>query len=283
MKYIGRFAPSPTGPLHFGSLVAAVASYLDARAQGGKWLVRMEDVDTPRSVPGADADILRMLEQFGFEWDGPVMYQSARTEAYREALDRLRRGGVAYPCSCSRKEVGDPVYPGTCRNRLSDLGKPLAWRVLADPVVVSFRDRWLGRQQQNLAEEVGDFVVLRSDGLFAYQLAVVVDDAAQGVTDVVRGADLLDSTPRQIWLQRQLGLPLPRYLHVPIATNAAGEKLSKQTLAPALCVEDAESELRAALGFLGQEVPGEAGLSAREILAWAAMRWSFRHSAEHAD
>jgi glutamyl-Q tRNA(Asp) synthetase len=282
VKYVGRFAPSPTGPLHFGSLVAAVASYLDARAHGGKWLVRMEDVDTPRCVPGADVDILRIIEHFGFAWDGPVLYQSARTEAYREALDRLRREGLAYPCSCSRKEAGNPVYPGTCRNTLREPGKPLAWRVRVDPVVVSFEDRILGWQRQNLAEEVGDFVVLRSDGLFAYQLAVVVDDAAQGVTDVVRGADLLDSTPRQIWLERLLDFPCPRYLHVPIATNAAGEKLSKQTLAPALRAGDAETELRAALRFLGQNVPEDTGLHPREILAWAVARWSLRHSPEHA-
>ncbi len=274
--YIGRFAPSPTGPLHFGSLVAAVASYLDARAHGGQWLVRIEDVDTPRCVPGVDADILRTLEAFGFEWNGSVLYQTARIQAYREALDRLRREGRAYPCSCSRKEIGNPVYPGTCRSGPVDLGKPLAWRVRVDPIVVSFEDRALGIQQQNLAEEVGDFVALRSDGLFAYQLAVVVDDAAQGVTDVVRGADLLDSTPRQIWLQKLLGFPVPRYLHVPVATNAAGEKLSKQTLAPPLNVADAGTQLRAALRFLGQDVPVEAGFNVRETLAWASARWGFR-------
>ena len=273
MKYVGRFAPSPTGPLHFGSLVAAVASYLDARSQGGQWLVRMEDVDTPRSVPGADADILRTLEAFGFTWDGPVLYQSGRIEAYREALDQLRGRGVAYPCSCSRKEVAGSIYPGTCRNTPHDSGKPGAWRVQVDDVSVSFEDRALGWQQQNLGQEVGDFVVLRSDGLFAYQLAVVVDDAAQGVTDVVRGADLLDSTPRQIWLQGLLGLPRLRYLHVPIATNAAGAKLSKQTLAPALREENAEAELRAALRFLGRNVPAEVGLRPAEILAWAGERW----------
>jgi glutamyl-Q tRNA(Asp) synthetase len=274
--YIGRFAPSPTGPLHFGSLVAAVASYLDARAHGGQWLVRIEDVDTPRCVPGVDADILRTLEAFGFEWNGSVLYQTARIQAYREALDRLRREGRAYPCSCSRKEIGNPVYPGTCRSGPVDLGKPLAWRVRVDPAVVLFEDRALGIQQQNLAEEVGDFVALRSDGLFAYQLAVVVDDAAQGVTDVVRGADLLDSTPRQIWLQKLLGFPVPRYLHVPVATNAAGEKLSKQTLAPPLNVADAGTQLRAALRFLGQDVPVEAGFNVREALAWASARWGFR-------
>jgi glutamyl-Q tRNA(Asp) synthetase len=280
--YTGRFAPSPTGPLHFGSLVAAVASFLDARAHGGRWLVRMEDIDTPRCVPGADADILRTLEGFGFEWDGPVMYQSARLGAYREALDKLRRDGMAYPCSCSRKDLGS-VYPGTCRSKprttgVCEPGKPVAWRVRVDPVELSFEDRALGFYRQNLAEEVGDFVVLRSDGLFAYQLAVVVDDAVQDVTDVVRGADLLDSTPRQIWLERLLGIPQSRYLHVPVAANAAGEKLSKQTLAPALRIAEAAAKLRAALRFLGEDVPDETGLSAGEILTWATERWSAESS-----
>jgi glutamyl-Q tRNA(Asp) synthetase len=247
---IGRFAPSPTGPLHFGSLVTAVASYLDARANDGQWFVRMEDVDTPRVVPGADADILRTLERFGLTWDGPVMYQSTRTEAYREALETLRRAGFAYPCSCSRREIGDGIYPGTCRKRPPDPGKSHAWRVRID---------------ENLATEVGDFVVLRADGCFAYQLAVVVDDATQGVTDVVRGADLLDSTPRQIWLQRLLGFPQPRYLHVPVVVDGQGEKLSKQTLAPPLDPDRAEEYLRAALRFLGQPEPPP-GV---DILPWA--------------
>ncbi|MES1258494.1 MAG: tRNA glutamyl-Q(34) synthetase GluQRS, partial [Acidobacteriota bacterium] len=221
-QYRGRFAPSPTGPLHFGSLVAAVASYLDARAQGGAWIVRMEDVDLPRCVPGSDRDILGTLEAFGFEWDGPVMYQSERAGAYREAFDKLVRDGMAYPCSCSRKEAGSPVYPGTCRAGVRDTNKPLAWRVRVDDRTVAFKDRWAGSRHQSLADDAGDFVILRADGLFAYQLAVVVDDAAQGITDVVRGADLLDATPRQIWLQRLLGYSEPRYLHVPVATNAAG-------------------------------------------------------------
>jgi glutamyl-Q tRNA(Asp) synthetase len=261
---VGRFAPSPTGPLHFGSLVAAVASYLDARARGGRWLVRMEDVDTPRCVPGADAEILRTLERFGLTWDGEVMYQTTRIDAYREALDKLR----AYPCSCSRKDAGD-VYPGTCRLGVREPGRPLAWRVRVEDIDIGFDDRAHGRFSQNLTRDVGDFVVLRADGLFAYQLAVVVDDAAQGVTDIVRGADLLDSTPRQIWLQRLLGYPEPRYLHVPVVTNAAGEKLSKQTLAPALEAGHEDEDLRASLRFLGQpEPPPEA-----EILTWAVERW----------
>ena len=218
---IGRFAPTPSGPLHFGSLVAAVASYLDARAAGGRWLVRMEDIDTPRVVPGAADEILWTLERFGFEWDGPVLYQSTRIEAYREALEELKRGGFVYPCSCSRTTSARCVCTSGPR-----------WRV-----------RFPG----------DDFTVLRADGIFAYQLAVVVDDAFQGVTDVVRGADLLDSTPRQMHLQKLLGLPTPRYVHVPLVTNEKGEKLSKQTLAPALDVEDAPAALVRALRFLGQQ------------------------------
>lgn len=266
---IGRFAPSPTGPLHFGSLVTAVASYLDARANGGQWLVRMEDVDKPRCVPGADVDILRTLERFGLTWDGPVMYQSTRTGAYRDALEKLRRGGFAYPCSCSRREIGDGIYPGTCRSGPRDQAKPHAWRVRVDDAVIGFDDRLVGRYEQNLATEVGDFVVLRADGCFAYQLAVVVDDAAQGVTDVVRGADLLDSTPRQIWLQRRLSFPQPRYMHVPVAVDAQGEKLSKQTLAPPLESDRTEEHLRATLRFLGQADPPPG----TEILPWAIRHW----------
>jgi len=253
--YVGRFAPSPTGPLHLGSLVTAVASYLDARRHGGKWLVRMEDVDLPRCVSGADLDILRTLEAFGFEWDGPVMYQTTRTEAYQAELDRLRAAGLAYPCSCSRKEIGAPVYPGTCRNGVRDPGRPVAWRV-------------------DGGGETDDFVIRRSDGLFAYQLAVVVDDAAQGVTDVVRGADLLDSTPRQMRLQRLLGYPVPRYVHIPVVTNAAGEKLSKQTLAPALRVDDAANELRAALRILGIR-PDRCATTPRELLMASQMQAVF--------
>jgi glutamyl-Q tRNA(Asp) synthetase len=198
----GRFAPSTTGPLHFGSLVTAVASYVDARSQGGRWLLRIEDLDTPRNIQGADIDIQRTLEHFGFEWDGPVLYQSARIHAYRAALEQLQREGHVYPCSCTRTTTA----PCTCAsgNR---------WRV-----------RYPG----------DDFTILRADGIYAYQLAVVVDDAFQEVTDVVRGADLLDSTPRQIHLQELLGLPTPRYRHVPIVVNEKGEKLSKQTLAPVL-------------------------------------------------
>jgi len=268
--YRGRFAPSPTGPLHFGSLIAALASWLDARANGGRWLVRMEDLDTPRcSVQWAD-DILRTLERFGFEWDEPVLYQSSRIDAYRDALATLRRVGAAYPCSCSRREAGDGVYPGYCATGPRRASGSRSWRLRVNACPVGFDDRLFGPYEQNLAREVGDFVVLRADGIFAYQFAVVVDDAAQHITDVVRGADLLDSTPRQIHLQRLLRLPPLRYLHIPIATDEAGEKLSKQTNAPPL--GDPMPELESALRFLNQPVQQTAG-NPRELLACAAEIW----------
>jgi glutamyl-Q tRNA(Asp) synthetase len=270
MGYRGRFAPSPTGPLHFGSLVAAAASWLDARAAGGEWLLRMEDLDTPRCVPGAADDILRTLEACGLTWDGEVEWQSRRLEAYREVLKYLVKEGRAYPCGCTRKEVADVTgegrYPGTCRGGLGAGRAARAWRLRVAPGVVSFEDRVQGRQEQEVERECGDFVLLRADGIFAYQLAVVVDDAWQGVTDVVRGADLLSSTPRQMVLQEALGVGTPRYLHVPVAANRAGEKLSKQTRARAAGVGD----LRAVLGFLGLEAPD---LEGGELLRWAVGAW----------
>jgi glutamyl-Q tRNA(Asp) synthetase len=253
--YIGRFAPSPTGPLHFGSLVAAVASWLDARAAGGRWLVRIEDLDRPRCVPGAADEILHTLERLGLTWDGEVGYQSKRHSLYEDALQRLQ--GRTYWCRCSRREVADsslglaangaPIYPGTCRDARLLSGRALRIRTNTE---IRFRDRLQGEQVQDLERDVGDFVLYRADGMYAYQLAVVVDDAAQGVTDVVRGADLLDSTARQIYLQRLLGLPTPCYLHVPAAVNAAGEKLSKQTGAAAIA--PTWPSVRKALDFLGQ-------------------------------
>lgn len=284
--YRGRFAPSPTGPLHFGSLIAAVASFLDARAHGGEWLVRMEDVDTPRNVPGAADDILRTLAEFGFEWDGPVVHQSQRLGAYEEVLEGLKSVGLVYPCACSRKDIaalttrqavdGGLVYPGRCRSGLLLGETARAWRLRVDDREMAFDDRLQGRQVQHLADDVGDFVLRRADGLFAYQLAVVVDDHFQEITDVVRGADLLASTPRQIWLQRCLGYATPRYAHLPVATNPAGEKWSKQTLAPALPAAQAASEIVRALAFLGQPVmPELAGASVREVWAWALANWSF--------
>lgn len=285
-RYRGRFAPSPTGPLHFGSLVAAVGSYLDARTQGGEWLLRMEDVDRPRNVPGAAEQIVNTLEAYGFAWDGPVLWQSERDAAYEAALDALRRAGLAYPCACSRKEIADSArrpavdgglaYPGTCREGLPPGRPERAWRLRVDGSETAFVDRLQGRLAQSLERDVGDFVLRRADGLFAYQLAVVVDDAAQGITDIVRGADLLASTPRQIWLQQCLGYPTPRYAHLPVAANAAGEKLSKQTLAPALAADCAAGELVRALCFLGQAVPAElARARPADVWAWAFEHWSF--------
>jgi glutamyl-Q tRNA(Asp) synthetase len=254
--YIGRFAPSPTGPLHIGSLIAAVASWLDARAAGGRWLVRMEDLDAPRCLPGAADAILRALERLGLWWDGEVLYQSRRLERYREALAKLH--AHTYWCGCTRREIADSslglavdgahIYPGTCR-----AGTPRARRALrvrTSAAAIRFDDRVQGAQEQVLERDVGDFVLYRADGLYAYQLAVVVDDAEQGVTDVVRGADLLDSTPRQIYLQGLLGIPTPRYLHVPVAIDATGEKLSKQT--GAAPIDASREALRRALVFLGQ-------------------------------
>lgn len=286
IPYRGRFAPSPTGPLHFGSLVAALGSCLDARTQGGEWLVRMEDIDTPRNVPGAADDILRTLEAFGFEWDGAVAYQSRRHAAYGEALAGLRETGKVYGCACSRKEIADSaslpaidggmVYSGTCRAGLAAGRLARAWRLRVDASELVFDDRLQGRIVQVLERDVGDFVLLRADGLFAYQLAVVVDDAWQGITDVVRGADLLASTPRQIWLQRCLGYATPSYAHLPVAANPAGEKLSKQTKAAPLRVADAPGELVAALRFLGQPAPAElAAAAVRDVWTWALENWSF--------
>ena len=279
MTYRGRFAPSPTGPLHFGSLVAAVASWVDARAAGGEWLVRIEDVDTPRTVPGAADDILRTLEAFGLGWDGEVTWQSRRAPLYRVALERLEAQGVVYRCRCSRRELADSglpgiegaVYPGTCRALALAPAEPGADRVITGGEPLGFVDRVQGAVSQRLDSQVGDFVLRRRDGLFAYQLAVVVDDAEQGITDVVRGADLLLSTPRQIHLQRLLGYPTPSYLHVPVATHLGGQKLSKQSLAPALEPGRALPALSAALAFLGQDVaPAQtpSGLLAAAVAAW---------------
>ena len=258
IMYVGRFAPSPTGPLHFGSLVAALASWLDARAAEGRWLVRIEDLDAPRALPGAADDILRTLEALGLGWDGPVLYQSQRAASYRAALAALD----TYWCGCTRREIADSsigrasdgaqIYPGTCRAGLPPGKAARALRVRTGSEPIAFTDRVQGPQRQLLEREIGDFVLLRADGQFAYQLAVVVDDAEQGVTDVVRGADLLDSTPRQIYLQQKLGYATPRYLHVPAAVNDAGEKLSKQTGARPLDRARTGAELRRALAFLGQ-------------------------------
>ena len=280
-SYVGRFAPSPTGPLHFGSLIAALASYLDARHHGGKWLVRIEDLDTTRCKPQWATSILDTLEALGFEWDGEIVMQSARTAHYQSALERLRDKQLLYTCTCSRKEVSDsatlgiegPVYPGTCRQQQHG-GVAGALRVLTDDAAVEFDDHVQGRMTQRVESQIGDFIVLRKDGLFAYQLAVVVDDALQGVTHVVRGADLLDSTARQIHLQRHLGFASPAYLHVPIAVNEQGQKLSKQTLAAAISPTNATAHLIAALQFLGQDTTDAAQAdSSADMLKAAVQNW----------
>jgi glutamyl-Q tRNA(Asp) synthetase len=284
--YTGRFAPSPTGPLHVGSLVAAVSSYLEARQAEGKWLVRMEDLDTPREMPGAADDILRTLEAFGMQWDGAVVYQSSRLEHYTEALERLRRHDLVYPCACSRKEIADSaisgidglIYPGTCSHGLPAGKTPRAWRVRVKDEVTECRDRIQGLISQNLARDIGDFVLKRADGIFAYQLAVVVDDALQGVTDIVRGADLLDSTPRQIYLQQVLALPKTSYSHVPVVANQRGEKLSKQTLAKPLDLTQPQLELWRALDFLQQKPwPELKQASLSTLWSWAKTHWRVDH------
>jgi glutamyl-Q tRNA(Asp) synthetase len=279
VTYRGRFAPSPTGPLHFGSLVAAVASWLDARAHAGIWRVRIEDVDTTRTVPGAADDILRTLEAFGLSWDGEVERQSDRTARYRAALEGLRARGLAYRCRCSRREIADsaiagiegPVYPGTCRALALGEETDGADRLRVAPERVAFDDRVMGRIEQDVATEVGDFVLRRRDGLIAYQLAVVMDDADAAITDVVRGADLLLSTPRQILLQRLLSVGTPRYLHLPVAANADGRKLSKQTRAAPVDAARPREGLLRALQFLGQA--GEGPDSPAELLAAAVRSW----------
>ena len=279
MPYRGRFAPSPTGPLHFGSLVAAVGSYLEARRNNGEWLVRIEDLDTPRCRLEWAHDILRTLDGFGFEWDDKPIYQSRRSSLYMAALDRLGEQGLTYACACSRREIADssvigvegPVYPGTCRAGVAEHHLVRAIRVRTQAAVIDFTDAVQGTIHQDVETAVGDFVVKRADGPVAYQLAVVVDDAEQGITHVVRGADLLLSIPRQIHLQNLLGLPTPHYCHLPVAVNAAGEKLSKQTRAQAIEVERAAAWLGDALRFLGQTPPP--GLALDDCWQWAFKHW----------
>ena len=258
---VGRFAPSPTGPLHLGSLFAAVGSWLDARAAGGRWLLRIEDLDPPREIPGAADEILRALEAHGLVWDGPVLYQSSRQEAYRAALAELEREGLLFRCRCPRRRIRSlgGRYDGRCRSLgMTPTTAPHAVRLQVPAETIAFRDRLRGPFAQDLLRDVGDFVLVRRDGLVAYQLAVVVDDAAQAVTDVVRGADLLESTPRQLLLQRLLRLPEPRYLHLPLLLGPDGSKLSKQTGAPGLDPRRARENLTRVLAWLGLEgAPGE--------------------------
>ena len=289
--YIGRFAPSPTGPLHMGSLVSALASYLDARSQDGQWHLRIEDVDTPRTVAGAADDMIQTLIHLGFHWDGPVVHQSQRDAAYAKAFQDLKDRELVYPCACTRKEIADsqpthltsnefstdgaPVYPGTCRHGLASDKTARAWRMRVDEAEIYFDDHGMGPQHEALSISCGDFVLLRADGLWAYQLAVVVDDAALGVTHVVRGADLLASTARQIYLQQCLGYATPHYWHVPLVLAEDGEKLSKQNGATALELRDPVALLNQALYHFGIAPCPVDSLAAWWPLAtarWAAYR-----------
>ncbi|HTS54744.1 MAG TPA: tRNA glutamyl-Q(34) synthetase GluQRS [Burkholderiales bacterium] len=261
--YRGRFAPTPSGPLHFGSLVAATGSYLEARSHGGEWRLRIDDLDPPRVAPGAVTSILRCLEALGFEWDGPVLYQSRRLPAYHAALHQLRVLGAVYPCACSRREIAEsalpgidaPPYPGSCRGGLPPGRHARALRLSVHGMTVEFDDRLLGWQRRDLERAPGDFIVYRADGVYAFHLASAVDDAEQGMTDVVRGADLLESSARQLQLMRLLALPAPRYAHLPIAVDRSGKKLSKQTKAAPVDFARPLAVLRAVLVFLNQAMP----------------------------
>lgn len=277
-NYIGRFAPSPTGSLHFGSLLAALASFLDARANQGRWLVRMEDLDPPREIAGAAAQILRTLENFGFYWDGPVRYQSQHLDHYQLAIQQLLQQQQAYPCYCSRQQIAQrsaAVYDDHCRlQRPPEPNQPAAIRARVDDARIGFDDAIQGYYQQQLKAEVGDFVIRRKDGLYAYQLAVVADDAQQQVSHIVRGYDLLDSTPRQIQLQRRLQLPTPVYAHIPILVNSQGQKLSKQTYASAIDPDQPQKALFQALQLLGQQPPEDLrATSTHEMLRWGISHW----------
>jgi glutamyl-Q tRNA(Asp) synthetase len=273
--HIGRFAPTPSGYLHFGSLVAALASYLDARAVNGRWLLRMEDLDPPREVPGAQQAILATLESYGLHWDGELVRQSERHAEYRALVERLLERGLAYACTCSRKRLEgyQGIYPGFCRDA-GHARENAAIRLRVPERRYGFDDRVQGYYSQDLAREVGDFVIQRRDGLYAYQLAVVIDDAWQGVTDVVRGADLLDSTPRQLYLQELLGVAQPRYLHVPLIIQPDGHKLGKSYRSPPLPADQATPLLIRALRALGQALPEQADYGQpEELLRWASQHW----------
>ncbi|MGY0219806.1 tRNA glutamyl-Q(34) synthetase GluQRS [Endozoicomonadaceae bacterium StTr2] len=276
IPYTGRFAPTPSGPLHFGSLVAALASYLDARAVGGQWLVRMEDIDPPREQPGAADTILKALDAYGLHWDGPVMYQSNRSEAYRAALDELKQRELLYPCTCSRKKLSpyQGRYPGFCRNLTESPQAPYSLRLKTPARTVTFDDRIQGTQAFPL-DEIGDSILLRKDGLFAYQLAVVIDDAEQGITDIVRGSDLLDSTPRQQYLRQLFDFPEPVYAHLPVILNDNGSKLSKQNHADALPLDNPLPLLARALQALSQPVPESVfDLTVEALLQWSVDHWN---------
>lgn len=279
--YIGRFAPSPTGPLHFGSIVAAVASYLDARSVDGRWHLRIDDVDSGRSRDTYVADIPRTLERLGLYWDGAIQYQSTRRDQYQAALTSLIARGLAYPCCCSRKDLADAprgpaglIYPGHCRQALPAGKQPRSWRFAVPPTRVEFADRHAGTQSVHGQQDIGDFIIRRGDGLHAYHLAMVLDDAALGVTDVVRGADLLAATSPQILLQQALDLPTPRYLHIPVALDSQGRKLSKTNHAPPVDANHPNRVIKAALDYLGHSPPVDLdGAPATELLNWAVTHW----------
>lgn len=278
----GRFAPSPTGPLHFGSLIAAVASFLNVRAVGGEWYVRIEDLDPPRTIPGATQHILATLEKLGFYWDQAPLQQSSRSAAYEQALAQLRESGCVYSCSCSRRKIASEanlgldgaIYPGTCRDLQRPFSPQHSIRLRTDTVPIIFQDLFQGEVRQKIEAEAGDFVVQRTDQLFSYQLAVVVDDYYQGITQVIRGADLLSSTPRQIYLAQQLGYPSPQYGHLPVAIDDYRVKLSKRTHAQPIDSARPNEVLLKALRFLGQQPPGELMHAPLTILwTWAIEHW----------
>ena len=280
--YKDRFAPSPTGPVHFGTLVAAVGSYLQAKTNNGEWLIRIEDVDITRKVEGADVDILHTLEAFGFEWHGQIIYQSSQNEYYQQALEQLISQNLVFPCLCTRKQLAiinsskmnRSMYPGTCRHRQLPQKSQHALRLLAKNKTIYFDDAVMGKQSENIKKQCGDIIIKRRDGLFAYQLAVVVDDARQGICEIVRGADLLDSTARQIYLQKVLGYSTPTYCHLPLAVDADGKKISKSDGATKVSIKNREKQLCSILEFLGQNPPADLSDSTiNDIWSWAAQHW----------
>lgn len=274
MEYRGRFAPSPSGPLHFGSLIAALAGYLQARARGGKWLVRIEDIDLPRAMTGADGIILRTLEKLGLYWDEEVVYQSRRHKRYAEVLARLQQDNLLYPCSCSRRQTAGRIYSGQCRNGSASNAGATSLRIKVDARPLRFMDQIQGPRSERLASTLGDFIIKRADRVISYNLAVVVDDADQRISEIMRGADLIATTARQIFLQQTLGFATPAYAHVPVAVDATGAKLSKQNRAPAIDADRGREWLLAALDFLGQDPPAALGAAEGEdILRWGVANW----------
>ena len=283
--YVGRFAPTPSGPLHFGSLVAALASYLDAHAHDGQWLLRIEDIDPPRCQPGASDDILRTLEAFGLHWHGEVLYQSQQLDDYQQALAHLQRQGQLFYCTCSRSQLkGHNTYPGHCRTQHFHPEEPHSTRIHAPDVELGFTDLFMPTYKENLAQQVGDFILQRKDGPYAYQLAVVVDDARQGINHVIRGADLYDQTPRQIYLQQCLGYATPTYGHIPLIMSPQGQKLSKQNLAKSITAKQAPALITNALLRLGQSLPDELhGAPIDGQLSWAIEHWQRQSVPRHGE